>query len=105
MSRVVEYNGLAWFSGHSSPGQKTLKEQAKALAARYDDLFDQFGYNKENIVMSYGFVRDIEQYEEFEEPMRSWRSESSPPAGVLVEAVPCGDTNQLELQLIVSLDD
>ena len=105
MSRVVEYNGLAWFSGHSSPGQKTLKEQAKALATRYDDLFDQFGYNKENIVMSYGFVRDIEQYEEFEEPMRSWRSESRPPAGVLVEAVPCGDTNQLELQLIVSLDD
>ncbi len=54
--------------------------------------------------MSYGFVRDIEQYEEFEEPMRSWRSQDRPPAGVLVEAAPSWDTNQLELQLIVSLD-
>ena len=106
MSRVVEYNGLAWFTGHSArPGFATLKEQTQAVLSRYDELLEKFGYKKENLVMAYGFVRDIEQYEQFEEPMKAWRDAEHPPAGVLVQAIPSGENNQLELQLIVSLDD
>lgn len=106
MSRVVEYNGLAWFTGHSArPEFKGLKSQTEAVLARYDELFEQFGYKKENIVMTYGYVRDIEQYMEYEEPMKAWRDPERPSAGVLVQAVPSGDENQLELQFIVSLDD
>ena len=76
-----------------------------AVLKRYDELFDQFGYKKENIVMTYGYVRDIEQYMQYEEPMKAWRCADRPSAGVLVQAVPAGDENQVELQFIVSLDD
>ncbi|MCI8664343.1 MAG: hypothetical protein HFG69_14005 [Hungatella sp.] len=105
MSRVVEYNGLAWFSGHSNFQAADLKGQTEGLMKRYNELMEQFGYKRENIVMSYGFVRDIEQYEDFEGPMKTWRDQMRPPAGVLVEAVPWGEGNQVELQFIVSLDD
>ena len=56
-----------------------------------------------NTLQSY--VRDIEQYMEYEEPMKAWRDPERPSAGVLVQAVPSGDENQLELQFIASLDD
>ena len=60
MSRVVEYNGIAWFTGHSArPEFKTLATQSEAVMKRYAELFEQFGYKKENILMEYGYVRDI----------------------------------------------
>ena len=105
MSRVVEYNGLAWFTGHSSrPDVIGLEDQTKAVRARYNELFEQFGYKKENLVMMYAFVKDIENYEAFEKASAGWSDPEHPAAGVLVQAPPSGETNELELQYIVGLD-
>ena len=47
MSRVVEYNGIAWFTGHSArPEFKTLATQSEAVMKRYAELFEQFGYRR-----------------------------------------------------------
>ncbi|MDO4321098.1 MAG: Rid family hydrolase [Lachnospiraceae bacterium] len=105
MSRVVEYNGLAWFSAHCASSGSTLKEQTAVLAERYSELFEQFGYKRENVVMAYGYVRDIGKCLEFEAPMSTWRDQERPPAGVLVEAGMCGPECHLELQFIVSVDE
>lgn len=106
MARVVEYNGLAWFTGHSArPEFHGLKDQTKAVTARYDELFEQFGYKKQNLVAMYGFVKDIEKYKEFSEIESAWQDPQNPAAGVLVQALPSGDDNELELQYILSLDD
>ena len=106
MSRVVEYNGLAWFTGHSArPEFVGTLEQTKALCARYDELFAQFGYRKENLVMMYGFMADIEEYKDFDAGKAGFECPDAPAAGVLVQARPSGEGNRLELQYILALDD
>ena len=106
MARVVEYNGLAWFTGHSArPEFVGMLEQTKALCARYDELFAQFGYRKENLVMMYGFMADIEEYKDFDAGKAGFECPDAPAAGVLVQARPSGEGNRLELQYILALDD
>ncbi len=105
MSRVVEYNGIAWFTGHSArPEFKTLATQSEAVMKRYAELFEQFGYKKENILMEYGYVRDIEQVNDYLGARKVFIDPENPPAGVVVQAKPSGNENQLEVQLIVNLD-
>ena len=105
MSRVVEYNGIAWFTGHSArPEFKTLATQSEAVMKRYAELFEQFGYKKENILMEYGYVRDIEQVNDYLGARKVFIDPENPPAGVVVQAKPSGDENQLEVQFIVNLD-
>ena len=105
MSRVVEYNGIAWFTGHSArPEFKTLATQSEAVMKRYAELFEQFGYKKENIIMEYGYVRDIEQVNDYLGARKVFIDPENPPAGVVVQAKPSGDENQLEVQFIVNLD-
>lgn len=105
MSRVVEYNNIAWFTGHSArPEYKTLTTQSEAVMKRYAELFAQFGYKKENILMEYGYVRDIEQVNDYLNARGVFIDSQNPPAGVVVQAKPSGDENQLEVQFIVNLD-
>lgn len=102
---VVEYNGIAWFTGHSArPEYKTLATQSEAVMKRYAELFEQFGYKKENILMEYGYVRDIEQVNDYLGARKVFIDPENPPAGVVVQAKPSGDENQLEVQFIVNLD-
>ena len=71
---------------------------------RYAELFEQFGYKKENILMEYGYVRDIEQVNDYLGARKVFIDPENPPAGVVVQAKPSGDENQLEVQFIVNLD-
>ena len=106
MARAVEYNGLAWFTGHSARPEFTgTLEQTKAVCARYDEIFEQFGYKKQNLVMMYGFMADIGEYAQFMEGSKDFADPEAPPAGVLVQARPSGEGNCLELQYILSIDD
>lgn len=106
MARAVEYNGLAWFTGHSArPEFVGTLNQTRAVCARYDELFAQFGYKKQNLVMMYGFMADIEEYQDFAAGHKDFEDSEAPAAGVLVQAKPSGEGNRLELQYILSLDD
>lgn len=106
MSRLVVYNGLGYFIGHSAkPGLETLEEQTATVLARYDELFERFGLKKENLVMMNAYLRDISRIAEFDKALAPWRDAENPPAGAIVQAIPSGENNQLELQFIVAVDD
>ena len=99
-SRIVKYNGIAYFTGHSArPGFKTLKEQTAAVLARYDELFAQHGLKKENIIVMNAYLADIKMIDE------AWIDGVYAPAGVAVEAKPMGENNLLELQFNVAYDE
>lgn len=54
--------------------------------------------------MEYGYVRDIEQVNDYLGARKVFIDPENPPAGVVVQAKPSGDENQLEVQFIVNLD-
>lgn len=104
LSRVVVHNNVAYFTGHVAAGkQSTLKEQGATVLARYDELFERFGFKKENILMYNAYVKDISNYDDFRVIFREWLGESA-PAGVAVQAE-CSDPEYLiELALIVAVE-
>ena len=55
-----------------------------------------------NTLQSY--VRDIEQVNDYLGARKVFIDPENPPAGVVVQAKPSGDENQLEVQFIVNLD-
>ncbi len=109
-SRLVVHNGVAYFTGHARPNTPTLREQTAGLCKRYDELFEQFGLKKENIIMMNAYLKDINEIAEFEEEWNKWVGEEHAPAGVAVEASPVqnsalGDNIRLELALIVATEE
>ncbi len=105
MARIVKYNGVAYFTGHSArPGYKTLREQTVAVLERYDELFKIYNLSKENILVMNAYVADIKMIDEFNEELKKWLGDVY-PAGVAVEAKPMGDDNLLELQFFVAYKD
>ncbi len=88
MSRAVIKNGVIHFSGHVAAGkQPTMREQAAALFARYDELLKLCGSNKEHIIFANIYVTDMKLKPEFNEVWNSWIPENCAPARVCVE---CG---------------
>lgn len=102
MARIVKYNGVAYFTGHSAkPGLKTLQEQTQAVLKRYDELFKENDLKKENILVMNAYVADITRIDEFNRELKEWLGDVY-PAGVAVEAKPMGEGNLLELQFFVA---
>lgn len=104
-ARVAIHNGVAYFTGHvSKEPYPTLKEQTAAVLARYDELFEQFGMRKENIIMLNAYFRDIKQISEFFEVYDKW-IEGVYPAGLTVEAPCITDSRLVEICFIVAVDE
>ena len=86
MSRAVIHNGLIYFGGHVSGGkQPTMKEQATALLARYDELLQQYGSDKSHILSAEIYVTDMKLKSEFNEVWDKWIPEGCAPRRVCVE--------------------
>ncbi len=105
VSRMVIHNNVAYFTGHSArPEFKTMQEQTRAVCARYDELFAEYGLKKENILMINGYFKDINMIADFQSEFKVWLNGEAAPAGVTVQAPPEGENNLLELALIVAVD-
>ena len=108
-ARVAEANGVAYFTGHvaaKSADMPTLYEQTAAVLRRYAELFEKFGYQKENILMVTGYIRDIDKIGEFEKAWDEWVDRDNAPACICVEAtVGNSKPNLLELGMIVAVPE
>lgn len=103
-SRVTIHNGVAYFSGHvSREPLPTLREQTRAVLARYDELFGLFGMKKENILFMNAYFRNISQIKEFQEEFALWIGDKE-PAGVTVQAPCITPTKLVEISFIVAVD-
>ena len=83
-SRVVKYNGVLYFEIHvaakASEKPMTMYEQAKALLARYDELLEKFGSDKEHILRADIYIRDASMLDEFNKAWEEWVPEGHQPA-------------------------
>ncbi len=94
MSRVTEINGMLFFSGHVASKGTTMTEQATALFARLDELFERFGTDKNHMIMATIYMPDISMKAEFNAVWNKWIDAGCAPARVCVQAG-LGDTPDL----------
>lgn len=86
MSRVTEVGGMLYFGGHVASKGETMTEQAEVLFARFDELFAQFGTDKNHMVMATIYMPDISMKPEFNLVWDKWIKEGCAPARVCIEA-------------------
>lgn len=100
MSRVTEAGGFLFFSGHVASKGETMSEQAHALFARLDELFERFGTDKNHLVMATIYMPDMGQKAEFNAVWNEWIDRGCAPSRVCVEAG-LGDTPyRMEISVI-----
>lgn len=105
MSRAVVRDGVIYFSGHVASGrQPTMKEQAVALLARYDELLGKYGSDKAHIIAASIYVTDLGMKPEFNKVWDEWIPEGCAPARICIE---CGlDPGYLvEISLIAEIKE
>jgi len=102
MSRVTEVNGLLFFSGHVAAKGKTTEEQANALFARLDQLFAQFGTDKDHMVMATIYMPDIAEKKAFNAVWEKWITPGCAPARVCVEAGLGNTPYKMEVSVIAA---
>ena len=75
--RIAAVHGIAYFTDHiARPEYKTVREQTAGILARYEELFGQFGYRKENIVFAINYLDKTYRTEECEDIFREWMGET-----------------------------
>jgi Putative translation initiation inhibitor, yjgF family len=86
-SRATVHNGIIYFCGHvDGKRHATIKEQTKALLERYDELFKQYGTDKEHLLMVTIYISDMALKAEMNEVYNAWTTPGKAPARVCVEA-------------------
>lgn len=71
--RVVVTQGIAYFTDHiARPEYKTVQEQTRGILARYEELFEQFGLKKENIVFAINYLDKEYQPKECQDIFQKW---------------------------------
>lgn len=85
-SRVTEYNGVLYFSGHIAAGrQPTMTEQMEALTRRLDELLAQFGSDKNHILYAKINIHDWSMFEDFNAVWDKWFDPGCFPARTTVQ--------------------
>ena len=105
MSRVVVYNGVANFCGHVADAKKykTIQEQTQALLARYEELLEQYGSDKEHILTAAIYMKDIAQIGEMNEVWDKWVPDGCGPTRVCVQAPLAGEEYLVEIVLTAAV--
>ncbi len=86
-SRVAKCNGILYFCGHVD-GKKgaTIQDQARNLLSRYEELFEQYGTDKEHLISVTIYISDIRLVADLNEVYNQWVVPGKAPARVCVEA-------------------
>ena len=86
-SRVVIHDGVVYFGGHGArPEFKTITEQTEALLARMEELFDQYGTDKEHLLTATLYLADMSLFDEMNAVWDRWIPEGCAPTRACVEA-------------------
>ena len=105
MSRAVKRDGLIYFTGHVAAEKKpSMREQAQALCARYEELLKLYGSDKRHILSANIYVADLALKSEFNEIWDKWIPEGCAPARLCVE-VGLSEGCLVEMTLIAELTE
>ncbi len=87
MSRIVIHNGVANFCGQVGADANTdIREQTRTTLEKIDALLEQAGSDREHILTTTIYLRDIKDFAAMNEVWDAWIPEGHAPARACVEA-------------------
>ena len=85
MSRIVIHNGVAYFCGQvAADASADIKEQTRTTLEKIDALLEQAGSDREHILTTNIFLRDIKDFAAMNEVWDAWVPEGFAPARACV---------------------
>ena len=81
-------NGVAYFAGLSAPGAGSISDQTRAILKQYEDLSEQHGLMKKNMLYLSAFMRNPDLEKEFLDVYLEWMEADNPTAGYTVMGLP-----------------
>jgi len=87
MSRIVKHNGTVYLCGQvAADASADIAEQTRSTLAKVEALLEQAGSNKENILSTTIYVRDMKDFAQMNEVWDAWVPAGYAPARACVEA-------------------
>ncbi|WP_109315430.1 RidA family protein [Pseudovibrio ascidiaceicola] len=88
MSKIVKHNGTVYLCGQTAADEPNwdITEQTKRCLAKVDALLEQAGSNRNKILSTTIYVRDMKDFAAMNAVWDAWVAEGEKPARACVEA-------------------
>lgn len=88
LSRVVVYNGVAYFSGLTADDrQQDTIGQTRQILSKADAFLQTVGSNRSLLLSATIWLRDIDDFDQMNSAWVEWIDRDEPPARATVQAV------------------
>eukprot|EP00563_Minutocellus_polymorphus_P020261 CAMPEP_0197719808 /NCGR_PEP_ID=MMETSP1434-20131217/3410_1 /TAXON_ID=265543 /ORGANISM="Minutocellus polymorphus, Strain CCMP3303" /LENGTH=159 /DNA_ID=CAMNT_0043304587 /DNA_START=113 /DNA_END=592 /DNA_ORIENTATION=- len=106
MSRIVKHNGIVYISGQTDATAADIEGQTKNVLAKVDDLLEQAGTSKRNLLTSSIWLKDIgRDFKQMNAVWNNWVDSDNKPVRATVEAAMARPQLLIEVQVTATTAD
>lgn len=106
MSRIVKHNGIVYISGQTDATAEDIEGQTKNVLAKVDDLLDQAGTSKSNLLTSSIWLKDIgRDFKQMNAVWNDWVDPDNKPVRATVEAAMARPQLLVEIQVTAAVSE
>jgi enamine deaminase RidA (YjgF/YER057c/UK114 family) len=103
MSRIVKHNGTIYLCGQvCKDATQGIKEQTSSMLEKVEDLLQQAGSNKDNILSATIYIKDMKYFADLNDVWDNWVPEGQAPARACVEASMARDALLVEISIVAA---
>ncbi|MBS4785964.1 MAG: RidA family protein [Clostridiales bacterium] len=104
MSRVVKYGDMLFLSGVTAGGEG-VEAQTAAVLARIEELLGQHGSDKEHILSTTIYLKDIGDFTAMNSVWDPWVAKGNEPARACVEAALAAPSIRVEMSVVAAVKE
>ena len=103
MSRIVKHNGTIYLCGQvCKDATQGIQEQTSSMLEKVDDLLEQAGSDKENILSANIYIKDMKYFVEMNSVWENWLPEGHAPARACVQASMAREALLVEISVVAA---
>ena len=106
MSRIVKHGGVVYISGQTDATAADIEGQTRNVLAKVDDLLEQAGTSKSNLLTSSIWLKDINRdFKQMNAVWNDWVDPDNKPVRATVEAAMARPQLLIEIQVTAATGD
>ena len=102
MSKAVIFNNTLYLCGQTC-GEGDIKEQTAGVLQKVEDLLNQYGSDKENILSITIYVKDMKDFADMNSVYDAWVVDGFEPARACVEAKMAREQLLVEMSVVAAV--
>jgi len=102
-SRAVVYGGLVFLAGQvANDPTGDIRKQAREALAKVDDMLAQAGTDKSRVLNATIWLRDMQDYDDFNEVWDAWVVQGQTPARCCGKVSLADDRQRVEVMIVAA---